>query len=345
MKAFVTGGTGLFGNTILRQLTGRGVSALSLVRNDPAAEVFDGIDTELIRGNLFDRELIDDAVSRCDVVIHSAGIIHLGWTRLDESMRVNRDAVKVLADACIRHNRRFVLVGSVNTLATGTLDSPSNESTPITDQNDQTPCVYVVSKRVGVEEFRRRLELGLKGFVIHPGYLLGPWDWKPSSGRMVVEIARKPVLFYPLGGCSVCDARDVAAATIRAIESGRDDGREYVLAGENMSYRTLWTEMALRLGRPAPRFPVGRFNRFLGSLIGDLKPRLGGREGDINSASIQMSKLLHYHDSTRARNELNYTNRPISQTLNESVQWINDVHLGGQFGESRSSYFDAASTD
>jgi len=345
MKAFVTGGTGLFGNTILRQLTERGVSAISLVRNDPAAEVFDGIDTELIKGNVLDPDLIDDAVSRSDVVIHSAGLIHLGWTRLDESMRINRDAVKVIADACIRHDRRFILVGSVNTLATGTLDSPSDESTPITDQNDQTPCVYVVSKRAGVEEFRRRLASGLKGFVIHPGYLLGPWDWKPSSGRMVVEIANKPVWFYALGGCSVCDARDVAATTIRTIESGRDDGREYVLAGENMSYKTLWTEMALRLGRPTPRFAIGRFNRFLGSLIGDLKPRLGGREGDINSASIQMSELLHYHDSTRARKELNYTNRPISETLDESIQWINEVHLGGQFSDPRNAYFDTASID
>ena len=52
MRIFVTGGTGLLGNTIIRQLLERGHSVSALVRSDPHPQVFEDLEVQLVRGQL-----------------------------------------------------------------------------------------------------------------------------------------------------------------------------------------------------------------------------------------------------------------------------------------------------
>ncbi len=340
MNVFITGITGLLGNNIARQLTERGDQVLALVRSEPKADVLDGIRVTLVRGDLDKRDLdkrdvIDAAVASCDVVIHSAALIHLGWTRMAESMRANRDGTAIVADAALKHGKRMIHVGTVNTLALASMDLaskdyvPSNEETLITELNVQVPCAYVASKRASVEVVTERLTQGLDAVFVHPGFMLGPYDWKPSSGRMMLELGRgfKPV--FPVGGCSVCDVRDVAAGVLAAMDRGQT-GRHYVLAGENMAYKQLWAEMAVRMGRPKPMLPIGPMIRILAGTLGDFAAKLTGNETDINSAGVQMSSQFHWHSSDRARAELGYSTRDVNQTLDDAAKWIKDHFMSGR---------------
>lgn len=326
MRIFVTGGTGLLGNTILRQLTAAGHDLLSLVRGEPDPTVFDGIGTDFVKGDLLDHEVIDHAVSRSDAVIHSAGLIHLGWTRLEESMRVNRDGTRAIVEACLKHDRKLVHVGTVNTVAIGTRRAPSDETTPLDHAGGQVPCSYVVSKKAGVAEVQKGIAQGLRTVMVHPGFMVGPWDWKPSSGRMFVEIGRgwKPIA--PSGGCCVCDSRDVAAGTIAAIDADVENGRQYILGGENLTYFHLWKEMAKRMGARRPVMPAGPLQRIIGGLAGDLRSRFAA-EGDLNSAGVKMSSLFHFHDSSRARRELGYQTRDVAESLDDGAEWIKTHHM------------------
>jgi len=326
MRILVTGGTGLLGNNLVRQLAEAGYEVAAWVRSDPPPQVFADVAVNLVRGDLFDRPAIDQVVKHHDVVIHSAGLIHLGWHRLDESMRVNCDATANLAEACLRHAKKLIHVGSVNTLAVGTRTGPANEETPWDQAGGQVPCSYVQSKRAGVAEVLSRVEQGLRAAIIHPGFMLGPWDWKPSSGRMMLELGRgwKPI--SPTGGCSICDARDVARGTIAAIERGGEDGRQYILAGENWTYKQLWTEMAKRMGRRPPLIKAGPLQLQIGALAGDLWTRFSGREGDLNSAAVRMSRMFHWYDSNRAASELGYQCRSAAESLDDAADWLRRHH-------------------
>ncbi|MEM9586733.1 MAG: NAD-dependent epimerase/dehydratase family protein [Planctomycetota bacterium] len=326
MRVFVTGGTGLLGNTILRQLDGADVKLTALVRQPPDPGVFDGIDVQQLTGDLSDEETIDRAVADCDVVIHSAGLIHLGWRQLESSMRINRDGTAIVADAALRHDRRFIHVGSVNTMAIGAADQPSDESTPHEDLAGQIPCSYVVSKKAGVTAVMDRVKQGLRATLVHPGFMLGPWDWKPSSGRMVYEVARRWQPIAPSGGCCVCDSRDVASSTIAAIDKGMV-GREYILGGENWTYLKLWTEIAKRFNRRPPLMKAGPMQRVIGGTVGDVWTRLSGTEGDVNSAGVRMSSLFHFHSSARACSELGHQCRPAATILDDASDWIRQRFL------------------
>ncbi len=337
MKVFLTGGTGLLGNNIARQLSDRGDQVVALVREPPADEVFAGVNVEFVCGDLSSSEVIDQAIARCDAVIHSAALIHIGWQLMDESMRANRDGTATVAQAARKHGKRMVHVGTVNTLAMppqrmfGSSASGSfalaDERTPITPETEQVLCSYVLSKRASVEVVQQQIAQGLDACIVHPGFMLGPWDWKPSSGRMMLELGRRPyVPACPSGGCSVCDVRDVAAGTLAALDRGQT-GRQYILAGENWTYRRLWKEMAVRMGRPAPVLPIGPLIRAAAVAYGNVARSVTGIETDVNSAALKLSSQMLWFDSSRACSELGYTNRDLSQTLDDAAEWIRDRFL------------------
>lgn len=321
MKVFLTGITGLLGNNIARALSTRGDEVLALVRGNTASEVLEGIRVEGVQGDLDHKQAIEDAILACDVVIHSAALIHLGWTRMEESMRVNRDGTATIANAAMKHGKRMVHVGTVNTLALATNGVPSNEETIITELNAQVPCAYVASKRASIDVIAERIPKGLDAVIVHPGFMLGPYDWKPSSGRMMLEMGRGYKPIWPVGGCSVCDVRDVAAGVVAALDRGVT-GRHYVLAGENMTYKHLWSEMAIRMGKAKPILPIGPLLRVVAATAGDFTTNLTGSEGDINSAGVKMSSQFHWHSSERAQAELGYTNRDVYETLDDAAAWI-----------------------
>ncbi|EMI21053.1 hopanoid-associated sugar epimerase [Rhodopirellula maiorica SM1] len=326
MRVFVTGGTGLLGNTVLRQLEAAGHETVALVRGEPDREIFSGLNARFLYGDIRDADTIQRGVADCDAVIHSAGLIHLGWTRLHESMQINRDGTRVIAEACRRYDRKLVHVGTVDTLAIGSRKTNVDESTPITTENDQIPCSYVQSKRAGVGEVLSQVELGLRAAIVHPGFMLGPWDWKPSSGRMMIEVGRAWRPLAPPGGCSLCDSRDVAAGTIAAIDRGGDEGRQFILAGENVTYFELWKKIAERMNSRAPLMPTGPAGLWIAGKLGDAFSLFSGKEGDLNSAVIQMSRMFHWYDSSRAKSELGYAIRNLNETLDDAAKWIQMHH-------------------
>ena len=95
------------------------------------------------------------------------------------------------------------------------------------------PCPYVVSKQAGEQAVRQQIEAGLDAVIVHPGLMFGPWDWKPSSGRMMLQVARNFTPMAPTGGCSICDVRDVAAGNSRG--AGTRPDRSGICSGRPQS--------------------------------------------------------------------------------------------------------------
>ena len=91
---------------------------------------------------------------------------------------------------------------------------------------------------------------GLNAVIVNPTYMLGPWDWKPSSGRMLLAVGKQFTPMAPPGGNNFADVRDVAAGILLAHEKG-EIGRQYILGGENYTYLAAWKLFAKATGRLA----------------------------------------------------------------------------------------------
>ncbi len=318
---FVTGGTGLLGNCIVRELCSRQIPTRVLCRRSASRRPFEGLDVEIVEGDLESRDVLNSAIAGCRAVIHSAAMIHIGWHKLAESRQVNVEGTRNIVAICLQHGSRLIHISTVDTLPAATsLDSPIDERA--NGGVPKTPCSYVVSKREAEAVVRDAVEMaGLDAVILHPGFMLGPYDWKPSSGRMFLEVAKAPIVAAPSGGCSLCDARQVAVACVNAIELGRK-GENYILAGENMSYRELWIRMLAAAGRRKRVFRLGPAAKVVGRAIDSVHHLLPLAEGDINGAAIAMGSFLHYYDSSKAKRELDYHTNIANHFLADVWSWL-----------------------
>jgi dihydroflavonol-4-reductase len=316
----VTGATGLLGNNLVRQLCRQGHRIRVLARAAPPIVSLADLDVEIVAGDVTDREAVQRAVRGVRYVIHAAGDLHIGQRHLERQRRVNVQGTAHVAEAARLAGARLVHVSTVDVLPASRNGVPIREEEMGEAKDDNT---YVQTKREAEEVVDRQQQLGLDAIIIRPGFMLGPWDWKPSSGRMLLAVARHWKPAAPTGGMSGCDVREVARATLIAATIA-PAGRHYNLAGENLSYMAAWKLFARVAGRPGPLIPAGPLVRMIAGQAGDLWGKLTGNEPDVNTAMIRMSRMRHYYDSQRAVSELGYRIAPFEDAVRAAWSWFRE---------------------
>lgn len=314
----VTGATGLVGNNVVRLLGARNQPVRALVRPGADPRPLAGLPVEVVSGDLGDAASLVQACRGAGGVIHAAGYVQLGRRNLPLYREINVEGTRRVARAAREAGLRMVHVSSVDALGCGTPAQPADEQTPLT-QN--VPCNYVITKREAEAAVLEEAARGLDACIVNPGFMLGPWDWKPSSGRMLLAVARGVALLAPKGWFSVCDVRDVAEGILAAFERGRS-GQRYILAGENMTYLAAWRLFAEVTGSRPPLGSAGRILAYLGGWAGDAWGHITGREPEMNSGAVALARYPECFSSARAKEELGYRNRPFRESVADAWQWL-----------------------
>ncbi len=302
----VTGGTGLLGNNLVRSLVAAGAEVRVLSRKGPRRE-FAGLAVTEIEGDLDDVGALSRLVEGADCVVHAAAMVDIRCGDRDRFESVNvAGTANVLA--ALPASARLVHVSTVDALGMRSREAPADEDCP--PQPHEAGVPYVDTKRAA--------DLLVQGsaadwIIVYPTYMLGPWDWRPSSGRMILEIATGKGKLAPGGGNNFVHVGDVVDALITA--SGKRRGGRWILGNENLSYAEAWALMATVTGASPP---LGSLPRWVGSGAAaalDAARASGLREGDINAASVRMSFLPHYFSAARARRELGMRQTPVREAI------------------------------
>jgi dihydroflavonol-4-reductase len=318
MRTLVTGATGLVGNNVVRLLLEQGDAVRVLTRTSSDPRPLEGLDVERVEGDVRDAAAVERAVAGVDRAIHAAAVVHIGWTGLETARAVNVEGTRHVAGAARRHGVRLVHVSTVDALGYRTRAEPADEETP---PSNGVLYPYVVTKREAEQVVLDEVAQGLAATIVNPAFMLGPWDWKPSSGRMLLHVARQGPLVAPLGGNNYCDVRDVAAGILAAAGRGQV-GRRYILGGESWNYLEAWRIMAEVTGRRRPLLPIGPGVMLVAGWAGDLWTRASGRETDVNSAATRAACLPRNFSSARAAAELGYRPRPLREAAAAAWEWF-----------------------
>lgn len=318
MSTLVTGGTGLLGNNVVRLLLARGESVRVLIRRNCDERPLADLDVEICIGDVRDPESIARAFVDVDRVVHAAAVVQIGWSGLPHQQAVNVEGTRTVAKAARRSGARMVHVSSADTLGFGSAEWPVSEESP---RDVPVACPYVLTKRQAEEAVLEQVRLGLDAVIVNPAYMLGPWDWKPSSGRMLLAVARGRGMLAPSGGNSFCHVGDVAAGMLAALDRGRT-GERYILGGQEVSYQDAWRVFA---DVACARRPIGVAPPWMlraAGKAGDLWTRISRHEPNVNSAAISLALLARHLAGTRAAAELNYFPRPYRQGVEEAWEWF-----------------------
>jgi dihydroflavonol-4-reductase len=312
----ITGATGLLGNNLARLLVERGARVKVLARGCDRKELR-GLDVEVVQGDLADAAALAELARGAEVVVHAAALAEVQVGGRERLRAVNVEGTRSVCTA-MPAGARLVHVSSVDALGMRSREHPADEDCGPMPHEGGVP--YVDSKREADRVVRAS---GVDHVLVHPAFMVGPWDWKPSSSRMVLAIGKGLGRFPPPGGNCFVDVRDVAAAILPASQAPA--GRAFVLGHENLSYFEAWTRMAAAIGAPRPWFSLPRPVTLGVAAVLDAARFAGIPEGgEINAATTRMSTLPHYFSSARALAELGLRSRSLEESTRDAWAWFGE---------------------
>jgi dihydroflavonol-4-reductase len=322
MKILVIGATGFIGGGIARAAVERGWQVCAMRRDDRRAGAIGDLAAqakiEWRQANLIDASTVAEAMLGCDVVFHAAG--YYPTSSYDSARQIRRAQAQMEQVLLAFRQAKPDLL--VYTSSLSTIGSPS-EPGRLANERDvyqmgSIPALYFDIKIVTEQ---MALGSGLPVVALCPAAVFGPGDVKPTTGRLLLDVAKGRVPFYPDGEINVVDVRDVAAAHLSAIERGQP-GERYIIGGENMSIRHMLTVMAHQAGRRPPWVP-------LPSRLVELAGIVAGRLGILGGDMLQAIRYFQPLDASKARAELGLTSRPFADTVRKALDWFQEH---GYFG-------------
>jgi dihydroflavonol-4-reductase len=162
--------------------------------------------------------------------------------------------------------------------------------------------------------------------IVNPTYMFGPRDARPSSGKLLLDLAKRRVPSWTPGYNNFVDCRDVARGMIAAWQRGRR-GERYILGGHDLTYRALMEMAARAAGVKPPRFGLPRAITQLVAWWGDVVERRGG-EPVVNSVQVRYAYTDRFRFScAKAERELAYTFGPLEPALRDALAWFREHKL------------------
>jgi len=324
----VTGATGLLGNNLVRVLASRGRMVRALVRSRRRAELLSGVaDVEFVTGDVTDQRCLETAMRGVEDVYHCAArvtterrITHATW---DTNVRGTDN---VLGAARRVGVRRVVHCSSVDALGLPEDGRPATEDTPWNWDRLGVANAYARSKRAAHQIARDAARRGQDVVIVCPTYMFGEYDFRPSSGRMILACATSRLLPEVPGGNNFVDVLDVAEGMLAAA-SEASTGEVYVLGNANLLYAEILDMIAAAVGRRPRRVAVPRPLALLAGLGGDVLEVATGHEAPLNLAVVRLAYVDHYYDVGKAKARLGLPQRPVYGAIERAVKWFRQAGM------------------
>ena len=324
MKVLLLGATGLLGHNVLQKLLAAGYDVSVLVRHADGIKLPGG-GWQTFVGSPLDYATLLNAAKGCDAVMNCAGVTDMSLLRLEDYLPVNCELPKLIVRVMEEHGiSTLVHTSTVNTIGYGSVECPATESEPMKEPFKSS--YYAQSKRMG-EEIVRSASLNHPNghyVIINPGYMLGAWDVKPSSGRMLQMAYNKRVAFAPRGGKAFVAVRDVAEAEVNALTKGVN-GERYIVTNRcgNLAIRELYEMQARVMGYRQRVVELPDFVLSCAGYAGGVLRECGACT-ELSYTNVSQLMVREFYDNTHGIKDLGYKETPIEQAIAEYHEWKNN---------------------
>jgi len=315
-KVFVTGITGLLGANVVIKLLENDYFVIALVRQKSGYLGEKNENLQLIEGDLFsDISLYLDEVS---FVIHIAAETSQSLLFYKDYKRVNYYATINLFSQSEKANvQKFLFVSSANTLGFGSLKELGNEN--FKQKYPFTQSFYAKSK-LETENYLLRNNKTTEVIILNPTFMIGKYDNKPSSGKIIFWVWEKNIVFYPKGGKNFVHAEDVANGIFKAIENAKN-GEKYLLANENLKYKEFFKKVNLITNQKPLIIPIPNFLLVFLGWIGDILRCLKIKT-DLSSSNMKALRIDNFYTNQKSIDELGMKYQSIENAIEDAVEFF-----------------------
>lgn len=266
----VTGGAGLIGHELIRQLLAEGYRVKATMHKNPLDIHHPSL--EVVQTDLLDVVALEETMKAVTHVYHCAALVSYAPRDRRRLFQLNIEGTTNIVNACIDAGiQKLIHVSSVAALGRlreGMVDEQMSWTEETSNSN------YGKTKYLSEMEVWRGVAEGLDAVIVNPSLVLGPGDWNKGS-TVIFKSMYEEFQWYSTGVSGFVDVRDVARAMILLMDSNIS-GERFILSGENASYQKVFTEISECFGKNPPR---KRINAFLAGLVWRLEAIKSGFTG------------------------------------------------------------------
>jgi dihydroflavonol-4-reductase len=264
-KVLVTGATGFTGSVLTRKLVQQGLAVNAIARSSSNIEPFEDLDIHWFRGNVFDPNVIKEAMRDVTYVFHVAAVYREAKAGVEMNKLVHVESTKLLAQAAGSNAgfHRFIHVSTIG--VHGHIENP-----PADEEYRFSPGdIYQETKaeaELWVRDYAKTTGLPLT--VIRPAAIFGPGDkrlfkiFKMSTWPVFPILGHGKCLYHLIHVEDLTNAMILAATHPAALNEVLICGNPEPLTLENMG-RIIAAELGKNIR--VIRIPVGPF-----FLMGDI---------------------------------------------------------------------------
>jgi dihydroflavonol-4-reductase len=320
-RVVVTGASGLLGGNLAAELVAAGHQVAAIRRAGTRVAHLEDLAIEWHEAELGSTAAMTEAFRGAACVFHCAAQVNIKRAVTPDMTAANVTGTANVIDAVIAAGvPRMVHTSSVVAIGLSRDGQPCDETATWNFDTEGMLDGYVITKHQA-EELIRTARDRVDCVIVNPTYMLGPRDAKPSSGRLLVNIAGGRVPGWTPGYNNFVDVRDVARGMIAAWQRGRR-GERYILAGHDMTYGDLMRKVAEAAGTRPPRRKVPWPAAWLFGKWGDLVEATG-RDPVVNSVQIRYAFTDKFRfKSDKAARELGYQISPLEPALRDAIDWF-----------------------
>jgi nucleoside-diphosphate-sugar epimerase len=324
-KVLVTGANGFTGSNLCRKLVERGHSVRALVRPQSNLQALEGVDVELVKGDLSKGRPPQEAFQGVEIVYHIAAAFRKEGVPRNYFYEVNALGTQRVLEASLQAGvQRFVHCSTIGVLG-NIKNPPATEETPY-NPGDIYQETKMEGEKLALEFFRKHQ---FPGVVVRPGSIYGPGDtrfaklFKSINRGVFVIIGSGENLFH------MVYIDDLTDGMILASEKDEAVGEVFILTGnEAVKINDLAGCIAKVLGKPAPKrhVPVGPV-----MLAANVVQRVCaplGIEPPLYPRRLDFFIKNREFDITKARTMLGYSPKVDLQTgLKATADWYRENNL------------------
>lgn len=293
-KILVTGGSGLVGNELIKQLLSAGYKVRAIYHTTPIN--LSHPDLEIVKCDILDVITLEEILQSVSNVYHCAAIVSYNPKDKRKILKINVEGTANIVNACLGAKiEKLVYVSSVAAL--GRIRDEEMITEKMNWSEETSNSTYGKSKYFAEMEVWRGIAEGLKAVIVNPSLIIGGENWEHSSSA-IFKKAYEEFKWYTEGVSGFVDVRDVARAIILLMNSDITSER-FILNAENVSYHEIFSSIAKCFKKKPPYKKVTPFLAEMIWRIEKIKSAFTGLTPLLTRETVRTAQAKVYFDNSK----------------------------------------------